>query len=105
MHHIVDKIHSESMILNSLIKEFKEKQDKNTLEKLEKSNKKLRDLLKEYGKILEEQAKIFDDLPDILSPEDMAQLGLDGKRKKRRSKKRSKKRSKRRSKKSKRNKY
>jgi hypothetical protein len=102
MQHIVDKIHSESMILNSLIKEFKEKQDKVTLEKLEKSNEKVRDLLKEYGKMLKEQAEIFAGLPDILSPEDMARLGLDGKRKKRRSKKRSKKR---RSKKSKRNKY
>ena len=38
--HILDKINNESIILNSLIKEFKEKKDKDTLKKLEESNEK-----------------------------------------------------------------
>ena len=96
--HIVDKIHYESMILNSLNKQFKENPSKVTLEKLEISIQKLRNLLQEYGKILEDQAKIFGDLTDILSPDEKKFFEIDG-MKKRRSKKRkgkSKKKSKRR---------
>ena len=68
--HIIDQIHNESEKLNSLTKEYIEKEDINTLEKIKSSNGKLRKLLQDYDKLLKEEAEIYGDLPNILSEKD-----------------------------------